>query len=154
METWVDSRNTAPVRGLWTDPAQRKVPSLTSSRRRGCGRRTASEAHLRQSHHPFTPLALHETMVSVDATNNPNLEPLSQPFRQAPTAGGQFHYLTPLFIESFMDLHGLTLQQANGQKVSDGRFRDRNPLTTVPHGPSPKSHCVFRLIFESPKDSP
>jgi hypothetical protein len=53
-----------------------------------------------------------------------------------------------------MDLHELTLQQAHRQKVSDGRFRDRNPLTAIPHGPSPKSHCVFRLNFESTKDSP
>jgi hypothetical protein len=61
-------------------------------------------------------------MISIDATDHPHLESLSQPLGQAPAAGGQFYHLTPLFIESFIHLHALTLRHLFGQKVSDGRF--------------------------------
>lgn len=107
----VDGRNAALVRGLWADPAQRQVPSLTSGGGLGCGRRTTSEAHLCQGHHPFAPLALHQTMVSIDPTDHPHLESLGQSLRQAATALSQFHHLTALFIESFMNLHALTVPQ-------------------------------------------
>ena len=61
-------------------------------------------------------------MISINATDHPHLESLSQPLGQAPAAGGQFYHLTPLLIESFIHLHALTLLHLFGQKVSDGRF--------------------------------
>ena len=75
------------------------------------GRRTASEAYLCQGHHPFAPLALHQAMVSIDATDHSNLKSLGQSFRQSPAAKSQFHHLAPFFFESFMNLHAMTVQQ-------------------------------------------
>ena len=122
VATGVGGRDAPPIRGLRADPSQRQVPRLASGGRLGCGWRTASEAYLCQGHHPFAPLALHQAMVSIDATDHPNLESLGQSFRQSPAATSQLHHLTTLFFESFMDFHGMTVQQPQRQRVSDGRF--------------------------------
>jgi hypothetical protein len=61
-------------------------------------------------------------MVSIDATDHPNLKSLGQSFRQSPATKSQFHHLTSLLFESFMNLHGVTVEQPQGQKVSKDLF--------------------------------